>query len=170
MNHDSKKITNDRHYTSTGYVYDRLTNRFLMVFHKKFQKWIPPGGHIKTGEEPNEAALREVYEETGLIGHILRFPNQTKITVNNAIDLPLPFCVLSERIPLFGDEQEHVHINFVYIVLIDQPFSIKLLKDEVSNFQWISLESIGKLDTFNSIRELCKLIYTALRENSKYLK
>ena len=37
-----------------------------MLWHKKMQAWLPPGGHIDPGELPEEAALREVREETGL--------------------------------------------------------------------------------------------------------
>ena len=41
-------------------------NKILLIFHKKFQKYIQPGGHIEDDEEPYETAIREVYEETGI--------------------------------------------------------------------------------------------------------
>jgi 8-oxo-dGTP pyrophosphatase MutT (NUDIX family) len=28
--------------------------------------WLPPGGHVERGEIPDNAAVREVFEETGL--------------------------------------------------------------------------------------------------------
>jgi 8-oxo-dGTP pyrophosphatase MutT (NUDIX family) len=34
--------------------------------HKRMGIWLQPGGHIEPGETPEDAALREVYEETGL--------------------------------------------------------------------------------------------------------
>ncbi len=34
--------------------------------HKRLGIWIQPGGHIDEGERPEDAALREVLEETGL--------------------------------------------------------------------------------------------------------
>src|SRR5437879_2439360 len=33
-------------YVATGYVYDRHTNSFLLIFHKKSGKWLSPGGHL----------------------------------------------------------------------------------------------------------------------------
>jgi len=41
-----------------------LTKRAKEPF---FGSWILPGGHLKIGEEPKDAAEREVYEETGLL-------------------------------------------------------------------------------------------------------
>ena len=38
----------------------------LLHFHKKLHLWLQPGGHIEANEAPWDAALREVWEETGL--------------------------------------------------------------------------------------------------------
>lgn len=40
--------------------------RLLLVHHRGLDKWLPLGGHIEIGEDPETAALREAREESGL--------------------------------------------------------------------------------------------------------
>jgi 8-oxo-dGTP pyrophosphatase MutT (NUDIX family) len=40
--------------------------RVLLLFHAKLAMWLPPGGHVDPDELPDEAAVREVLEETGV--------------------------------------------------------------------------------------------------------
>lgn len=35
-------------------------------------KYVLPGGHVEYGEDPKKATLRELYEETGLKGKVVR--------------------------------------------------------------------------------------------------
>jgi 8-oxo-dGTP pyrophosphatase MutT (NUDIX family) len=39
----------------------------VLHLHKRMQKWLQPGGHIESGELPWDGALREAFEETGLV-------------------------------------------------------------------------------------------------------
>lgn len=41
--------------------------KVLLIFHPYIKRWFQPGGHIDGGEHPIDAAIREVYEETGYI-------------------------------------------------------------------------------------------------------
>ena len=40
--------------------------RVLLLYHAKLGLWLPPGGHVEHGELPDDAAVREVLEETGV--------------------------------------------------------------------------------------------------------
>ncbi len=38
----------------------------LLIHHRRLDKWLPLGGHIELDEDPEQAALREAKEESGL--------------------------------------------------------------------------------------------------------
>ena len=49
----------------------RYKDEWIFVRHKDRNTWEIPGGHIEKGEMPDEAAARELYEETGAIEYNL---------------------------------------------------------------------------------------------------
>jgi 8-oxo-dGTP pyrophosphatase MutT (NUDIX family) len=53
-----------RHFTVAVFVV--WEGKVLLHLHRKLGMWLPPGGHIEKNELPNEAAVREVLEETGI--------------------------------------------------------------------------------------------------------
>lgn len=53
-----------RHFTVAVFVVHE--GRVLLNVHPKLGIWLPPGGHIELNELPDEAAVREVQEETGV--------------------------------------------------------------------------------------------------------
>jgi 8-oxo-dGTP pyrophosphatase MutT (NUDIX family) len=40
--------------------------KVLLIHHRNLNKWLPLGGHIELDEDPEQAALRETKEESGL--------------------------------------------------------------------------------------------------------
>ena len=40
--------------------------KVLFIFHKQLNRWLPIGGHIELDENPEQAAIREAKEESGL--------------------------------------------------------------------------------------------------------
>jgi len=55
------------HITASGLVLAPERDRVLLVFHRRLQRWLQPGGHVEL-EDPDlpAAARREVMEETGV--------------------------------------------------------------------------------------------------------
>ncbi|MCL2442656.1 MAG: NUDIX domain-containing protein [Treponema sp.] len=99
------------HFTATGIVFNSA-KQVLMIFHNKLQVWLPPGGHIEENELPDDAVLREVYEETGVKAEILSNRQELVLSDNDCRGLKCPFTVLLENID--GD-WSHNHIDMVYI-------------------------------------------------------
>src|SRR5436305_7354094 len=53
-----------RHFTATTFIV--RDGKVLLHRHPKQRLWLPPGGHIERDELPQDAAVREIEEETGL--------------------------------------------------------------------------------------------------------
>src|SRR5262245_64452297 len=51
--------------SATGLVYD-TDGRVLLVRHSNAGVWVAPGGAVDPDETPQDAVVREVWEETGL--------------------------------------------------------------------------------------------------------
>ena len=99
-----------RHFTSTGFVVqDGAT---LLHWHAKVKAWLPPGGHIMDNEDPVQAVLREVEEETGVQTEVVPTSN-LNITIGYPMQVQPPLTIMVEDIddPVAGF---HQHIDFIY--------------------------------------------------------
>ena len=80
----------ERHFTATGFVVDKKS--ILLHWHKKLSMWLPPGGHIEPGEDPQQAIIREVLEETGLSVKVLH--TGPDLQQNYPLQIPPPITCL----------------------------------------------------------------------------
>lgn len=58
------------HITGAGVLLCSSSSGRVLLLQKPGGYWETPGGHLEPGESPLQAALRELYEETGLGGSI----------------------------------------------------------------------------------------------------
>ena len=100
-----------RHFTATGYlIWDRGV---FLHRHPKIGLWLPPGGHVEINEDPVEAVLREIKEETGLVASICEEPPFENMNFDYPIPITPPRHILEEHIddPIVGF---HHHIDMIY--------------------------------------------------------
>lgn len=147
-----------QHYVATGYVYEKQTDSFLLILHRKLGKWLPPGGHLEAGEEPHRGALRELQEETGLRGRIVNLLQTPEVSTATAPQQPAPFCILSETIPAGPREDEHIHIDFIYVIEVEPADALHLLEAEVTQARWIAASEVATLETFENVKRVCHAI------------
>jgi len=62
---------------SAGGVIINPINKKVFILKRKNSNWVLPKGHIEKGESPEEAAIREVKEETNLNVKIIDFIGKT---------------------------------------------------------------------------------------------
>jgi 8-oxo-dGTP pyrophosphatase MutT (NUDIX family) len=79
-----------RHLTVTGFlVHD---GRVLLHWHRRNQMWLPMGGHIEMNEDPIEAVLSEVAEESGVVAEVI--PTVPPLPFDNIGQRPPPATIL----------------------------------------------------------------------------
>lgn len=62
----SRRTFTPGHVTCTGLVLSLARDSFLLVHHRRLERWLLPGGHVEDDDAtPADAARREVIEETG---------------------------------------------------------------------------------------------------------
>ena len=98
-----------RHFTATGFVvHDQSV---ALHWHPKVEAWLPPGGHIEPNEDPVQAVIREVLEETGLPVRVLRTRSALDLTYPQEVIPPYTIMVEDIHDPIQGF---HQHIDMIY--------------------------------------------------------
>jgi isopentenyldiphosphate isomerase len=54
--------------------------------------------------------------------------------------------------------EEHMHIDFVYVVEINLSQTLTLRSEEISLAKWVALEDIDHLDTYENVKQVCRAI------------
>ena len=93
------------HITASGLVIKG--GKVLLIFHPYIKQWLQPGGHIDDGELPIEAAMREVYEETG----ILCEPTEGRL---DPVDIDLHGIPANPK----KGEGAHLHIDLLFLLQV----------------------------------------------------
>jgi 8-oxo-dGTP pyrophosphatase MutT (NUDIX family) len=125
------------HITASGLVINN--GKVLLIFHPFIKRWFQPGGHIDDGELPIDAAIREVYEETGFV------------CVPDSKDLE-PIDIDIHEIPANPKKGEntHLHIDLLYCLRV----SSQEQSTEDLACAWISF---GQVESDRIKRALAKL-------------
>lgn len=56
-------------------------------YRNKYEGWVLPKGTVEEGEEYKETALREVKEESGAVGRIVKYVGKSSYTFNTPSDI-----------------------------------------------------------------------------------
>jgi len=166
---DTKK-TLEREFTATAYIVQ--DEKLLLIHHRKFGKWLPPGGHLDPNETPPECAKREAREETGLE---IELWDDTILAIDlpNAHTIERPFICLLEQVPPIGITPAHQHVDFIFIARPVGGF-IKANLQETKGIGWFSLQEINKMteteDTFPDISLNFVKIIDRLCYNGSYVE
>lgn len=147
-----------KHIVATGLIVNQNYTKMLLVYHKKLNKWAAPGGHVEKNETPEQGAIREIMEETGVNVNFISEPrHELDLRGENATQLETPYAVLYELIPETPKEgPEHIHVDFLYVFEADDNDVIRVNKNETNDVRWFTREEITKIDAFPAIKKFAE--------------
>ena len=122
----------ERHFTVSGFL--SHDGRTALHWHR-LGMWLPPGGHVQPNEDPIEAVLREVEEETGVAALIV--PTVAPWPHEAPRQLPPPVTIGVYPIAEPGDP--HEHIDLVYFTRPREPGAHRLpgSPDHGEGWRWV---------------------------------
>jgi ADP-ribose pyrophosphatase YjhB (NUDIX family) len=135
-----------RHFTVAVFVVHE--GCVLLLFHPKLSRWLPPGGHVEPNELPDDAAVREVLEETGVEVALL---GGRGVPVERPRQLVVPAGIQLEDIG-----PGHQHIDLVYFAA-PLPTRHLVSPDCAADVQagWFGPEELDGLGVDDEIRAWC---------------
>jgi 8-oxo-dGTP pyrophosphatase MutT (NUDIX family) len=145
--------------------------KVLLIHHRKLDKWLPLGGHIELDENPEQAALREAKEESGLDVELLGERPPTTGPGTRALIAP-------RFLDIHRITDTHEHIGMIYwarlkkVARASRPFASEthgqdaratLAAGEHHDIRWCSIEELDKLEPWMSdaVKWYCR---AAIRE------
>lgn len=147
----------EKQYTSTVFILsDEQPRRALLLHHRAYDRWQPPGGHRRPHENAIEAAIREVREETGIdiTGNFM----PVRILDDRASALPLPRYLLEETIEAREDQPAHFHLDMVYVIEVPRQKAVNS-EDEAHEIGWFAEDELQDLKMFDNVRTTLKEIF-----------
>ena len=134
------------HFTASSFVLSPDKQQILLIFHKKLQRWLQPGGHVEpTDFSILDAARREVREEVGI-------SNLSLLGDTHSI-----FDIDIHEIPAHKTEAAHSHfdIRFAFCAR-NTEFQTS---SEVVAGKWFYLSEIATIESDESVsRAVRKLL------------
>jgi 8-oxo-dGTP diphosphatase len=136
-------------WIASGYLVHE--QKVLLVLHRRFGLWVPPGGHVEPGESFAAAAEREVAEETGISVRAISSAPVIHPPDANATPIPVPFYVDEERerfaVPAI--------VHFFFVEACDtRSFALHPQLEEVQDARFFAAPELAGISTFDQVRSV----------------
>jgi len=113
-------------------------HQILLIHHRKLDKWLPLGGHIELEEDPEQAALREAKEESGLDVELLGERPPTTSPGTRALIAP-------RFLDIHRISDTHEHIGLIYWARPRKSSDVTCAVAEHHDIRWCSAGDLEKL-------------------------
>jgi 8-oxo-dGTP pyrophosphatase MutT (NUDIX family) len=111
--------------------------KVLVIHHRKLGKWLPLGGHIELDEEPEQAAVREAKEESGLDVELIGERPPTTSPGTRALIAP-------RFLDIHRINATHEHIGMIYWAR-PRAGTLALAAEEHHDIRWCTAADLDTL-------------------------
>jgi len=141
-----------RQFVTTTYVFD-AEGRVLLLWHPKHRRWLPAGGHLDPNETPEEGAVRECKEETGLDIEIVggAEPDFYEGFAEWGTTMKRPAAMFLENIPAYPGsatkpaEPAHQHMDFQFKARLKDPKQPIVQEHADAVVRWFTKDDVRAL-------------------------
>lgn len=128
------------HVTGSAFIINSTNDAFLLMHHKKLDKWFQPGGHADSDHDIARVARKEAEEETGITNFRLVEPTIFDLDVH--------------IFPARKLEPEHFHFDIRFLFQAP-PGAMPIQNQESNGVLWIKAEDLTK---YNDARSIVRLV------------
>lgn len=122
--HILDRVNLQGHFTGSAFVVDPARTRFLLLWHRKLDKWVQPGGHADGDPDLLAVARREALEETGI--------DATAVSPG-IFDLDIHTIPASPKVPA------HLHYDARFLLEADPATALEPNARECREVAWMNL-------------------------------
>ena len=112
-------------------------DKVLVIHHRKLDRWLPLGGHVELDEDPEQAALRETKEESGLDVVLIGERPPTSGAGTRALIAP-------RFLDIHRITDTHEHIGMIYWAR-PRNGETTLASEEHYDIRWCAAEDLDRL-------------------------
>ena len=129
----------DGHITGSTWIVNRSGDRVVLTHHRKFGRWLQPGGHSDGDPDTLEVALREAREESGL---------DVRAIEETIFDLDV------HLIPARDAEPAHYHYDVRFLVqALKDRFRVS---EESLALAWVPTDRVGVFTNDESVLRMAR--------------
>lgn len=127
-----------REISAGGLVCNRKTGKFLLILDLK-NRWTLPKGHLEKGETVNEAALREVSEETGIPEGKLKIVKKLGVTKY-----------------VYGRGKSRTFKMVTFYMMVTDVVSVKAEDAEINGVKWFDRKVVLKKSGYSNTTRILR--------------
>lgn len=124
------------HVTTSATILNASRHKVLLIHHRMFRNWLPPGGHYEPPGSLWDSAARETSEETGV---------RTIAPHPWTVEFGLPVDIDTHPIPARPEKDEgpHLHHDFRFLAVASDEEALVADLSEVTAARWTAVNELG---------------------------